>query len=150
MNTKEYCKRGHRLSDTRVEDGNNGARRCGECRKIRQRLNWPKRAAKRPVVLAAKQSRHSHLKRTYGITIKEYDELYALQLGRCAICSKEETARNQHGILSLSVDHNHVTGVVRGLLCRECNSAIGKLDDNLELLRAATIYLEKYEISSKE
>jgi hypothetical protein len=61
------------------------------------------------------------LKRRYGITVEEYDELLSQQEGRCAICYRivEET---------LCVDHNHVTGKIRGLLCTRCNRSLGWLE----------------------
>lgn len=77
--------------------------------------------------------RRSHLKKAYGITPEDYDAMLARQGGLCAIC------RNA---AKLVVDHNHVTGKVRGLLCPECNQAIGLLKENRESLRNAVVYLD--------
>jgi len=71
----------------------------------------------------------------YGLALGEYDALLTVQDGRCAICGRGD----EH----LCVDHNHVTGVVRGLLCRKCNGGVGLLQDNPGLLREAADYLEK-------
>lgn len=76
----------------------------------------------------------------YGITSKEYEWMYSYQNEVCAICLKSE--RNKM-YSRLAVDHNHKTGVVRGLLCSHCNTAIGKMLDSPSLLRKAADYIEK-------
>jgi hypothetical protein len=83
-------------------------------------------------------SRCSKLKRFYGITCAEYVERVAAQRGLCAICAGVNPAGHR-----LSVDHDHATGKVRGLLCHACNAGMGKLRDDPALLRAAADYLEK-------
>lgn len=86
--------------------------------------------------------------RTYGITPATYRDLYLAQMGRCAIC---QTATGKHpddpkgrGGRRLGVDHNHVTGAVRGLLCtggdKTCNRIIGWL--NAPALNRAAMYLD--------
>jgi Recombination endonuclease VII len=72
--------------------------------------------------------------RRYGISRAEYDALLAKQGGACAICRKRAKGR-------LCVDHCHVTGMVRGLLCNECNCALGYLKDDQASLVAALAYL---------
>lgn len=75
--------------------------------------------------------------RHYGLKKEEYARLFKAQNGVCAICSGEcSTGRR------LSVDHDHDTGHVRGLLCGNCNQGIGKLGDCPKLLRKAADYLE--------
>ena len=80
------------------------------------------------------------LQRSYGITLDEYNEMSHNQKGCCAICGKHVLETG-----TLCVDHNHDTGAVRGLLCNNCNKGIGFLGDNLDRLRRATEYLEKYD-----
>ena len=80
----------------------------------------------------AASNRRSYLKRTFGITVEEYDEMFRRQHGRCAICCRPPT----EGI-SLHVDHDHVTGEVRGLLCFRCNNALVEFCDRLEVIDAA-------------
>ena len=83
----------------------------------------------------------SEIKRLYGITIEEYNELKEKQNNKCAICGTDE----KNLIKKLAVDHCHTTGKVRGLLCRKCNSGIGFLQDDIEVLTNAIKYLKKYE-----
>jgi Recombination endonuclease VII len=82
---------------------------------------------------SASPVRKAHLKR-YGISPAEYDALLAKQNGACAICRRHVKGR-------LCVDHCHVTGMVRGLLCKECNGALGYLKDDQASLVAALAYL---------
>lgn len=70
------------------------------------------------------------------MSYEEFKQMLKKQKGLCAICNKEETKRR------ISVDHNHKTGKVRGLLCQECNIALGLLKDNPKLLKKAINYLK--------
>jgi hypothetical protein len=79
------------------------------------------------------RSKSNDLKKSYGICIERYHEMLEAQDGKCAICKAD--AR-------LAVDHCHVSGTVRGLLCHKCNRALGLFNDNAESLRAAAAYLE--------
>jgi len=81
----------------------------------------------------------SRLKYKYGISLEEYEHMLAAQCGRCAICGKHES----NLYVRLSVDHNHKTGKVRGLLCRRCNSMLGFCDESVHLLQTAIAYLER-------
>ena len=75
----------------------------------------------------------------YGVTSTDYDRLFILQKGRCAICFSFGTAKRR-----LALDHNHKTGTIRGLLCNSCNTGIGHFRDNTSLLNRAKTYLQKY------
>ena len=88
-----------------------------------------KAAGKRTV-----SNRKSHLKRKYGLTLEAFDELLASQGGGCAICGKPDAD---------NVDHDHTTGRVRGILCWDCNIAIGKFADDQDRLAAAMTYLSR-------
>jgi hypothetical protein len=76
--------------------------------------------------------------RRYGITLFEYDKMLDEQGGVCKICKEPPSKR-----FSLSVDHDHETGRVRGLLCGNCNFALGYAKDNPSTLRKMADYLEK-------
>lgn len=82
-------------------------------------------------------NRKSRLKYYYGITIDDFDALVLKQNGCCAICGEHQS--NLKTVLY--VDHDHETGEIRGLLCRNCNLGIGYLMDNTELLQSAIKYL---------
>jgi len=83
---------------------------------------------------------HRERLRKYGLTQEEYDRLLAEQGGRCPICL---TTEGTDGDGEWSIDHDHETGQVRGLLCGHCNRAIGLLRDNIANLTRAQAYLEK-------
>lgn len=88
----------------------------------------------------ALSNRRSHLKRKHGITLEEYDEKLAEQGGVCAICAREP----RPGI-SLHVDHSHTTGKLRGLLCFQCNVAIGLVREDHDRLDAIRRYLDTHD-----
>ena len=82
----------------------------------------------------------------YGLTLDDYDRMWAKQNGRCAICCDLPAGKlilrgtkMQH---SLHVDHDHDSNKVRGLLCSQCNRALGQFRDDPKLLIAAIAYLE--------
>lgn len=90
------------------------------------------RQKKTPKALANRRRRA--LKQFYGISPDEFEALFVAQGGHCALCPR--TAADQAG-RGLHVDHCHVTGRVRGLLCSSCNRGLGHLgDDEAGLLRA--------------
>lgn len=74
-----------------------------------------------------------HIKSAYGLEWDDYQEMIAERSGRCGLCGNEA---------KLQVDHDHVTGEVRGLLCGGCNRGLGLLGDDPEGLRNALRYLE--------
>ena len=83
------------------------------------------------------------LRRRFGISLEEYETLLTQQNGVCAICGKPETYTYRGKIKNLSVDHEHRTGQIRGLLCYKCNLGIGQFEDSVELLDRAKAYLTK-------
>jgi len=80
--------------------------------------------------------------RRYGLKKEEYDKMNTKQEGKCAICGKDNIKK--WNIVALCVDHNHKTGKIRGLLCANCNSLLGFMDDNLEIFPKMRDYLSKY------
>lgn len=85
-------------------------------------------------------NRDWNLKNQYGIDQKEYDDMLLAQKGTCAICN---TATPTGKWKVFAVDHCHDTGIVRGLLCNECNRGMGLLGDDSNRLRKAADYLDK-------
>lgn len=89
------------------------------------------------------------LNKTYNISVEEYDKLWESQNGVCAICGQPETSIREGKIKPLSVDHDHETGKIRGLLCNRCNRALGMFEDSPDLLLKASAYLrEKFQRGS--
>lgn len=81
----------------------------------------------------------------YRLSKSDYEQLLLLQGNRCAICRSDDLLKvvdlDNWKKPKLFVDHDHGTGVVRGLLCLDCNQGLGKLGDSLQGLRLATQYL---------
>lgn len=101
------------------------------------RLNAYRREyRKRPERKTADQE--GYLKRKYGITIADYDRMFDAQNGVCAICLEARPEER-----TLHVDHDHETGVIRGLLCFRCNNALGDFREEYELFQRAANYLDR-------
>lgn len=78
---------------------------------------------------------HRHkMKSQYGLTPEDVARMTEDQNGKCLICEMER---------KLVVDHSHISGKVRGLLCRQCNSGIGQLQDSAAIMRRAIEYVIK-------
>jgi hypothetical protein len=86
----------------------------------------------------ARRRRANHLFRRYGITLDDYEQMFNMQQGRCAICLTDKPGG---GNRMFQVDHDHSTGVVRGLLCSRCNQLLGYAQDDAEILAKAAQYL---------
>lgn len=72
------------------------------------------------------------------------------QAGLCAICGNPEHRHDPSGrVKRLAVDHNHATGAARGLLCQDCNTAIGLLSDDPHRASRAVAYLQKWHLSEQ-
>ena len=82
--------------------------------------------------------------RDYGISYSEYAKMSDAQNGVCASCKCPETMIRKGVVQWLSVDHDHKTGAVRGLLCHACNYGLGAFGDDPAKLRAAADYLERH------
>ena len=100
-----------------------------------------KQRAKKGYLRNPESIRKSYLRRHYKLTSEEYEKLFQMQQGLCAICLSPTSPdmRKQR----LSIDHCHKTGKVRGLLCGNCNSGLGLFKDNLTILRTAVKYLRE-------
>ena len=98
----------------------------------------------RNVETAKQRSRHYDYVRKYGISLEQYDEMLKAQQGVCAICATScDTGMN------LAVDHCHDTNKVRGLLCKNCNTAIGLLKENVENMNKAINYIKFHAITEE-
>jgi hypothetical protein len=116
-----------------------GHKLCRQCGEVKPHAEWHKNASAsdglstRCKACRAIQGRAGHLKRSYGITEAQRDEMIAAQSGVCVIC---QSAPAEH------VDHDHQTGKVRGVLCFSCNAALGQFKDRPDVIRRAAAYVE--------
>lgn len=137
-----------------------GVPSCAPCQEERKRLSQERaRARMTPAQIEARrrQQREYHRsprgaqlrnrardRRKYRMEPGEYEARLDEQGGVCAICKKPEVARGRGGsIRRLAVDHDHIDGRVRGLLCSLCNCLIGWAQDDLGTLQAAITYLTR-------
>lgn len=79
-------------------------------------------------------------KRLHGLTPEAFQAMHKAQDGLCSICRTDEPTAGKR---SFCVDHDHITGKVRGLLCTRCNTMLGNALDDVKILKAAIVYLEK-------
>lgn len=108
--------------------------RCLSCLKIKR--------AKTVAKSNAKRTKGDIIKSMYDISIEQYHEILEGQNHLCAICHLPEVAGR-----SLSIDHDHDTNKVRGLLCQKCNVAIGMLKEDENIIWNMLEYLKKYKWS---
>lgn len=83
------------------------------------------------------------IRRQYGITLDEYNQMLENQDYKCAICGNEDEVEGRR----LAIDHCHTSGKVRGLLCGKCNRGLGLFYDTATLLQNAISYLDKYSLA---
>jgi len=113
---------------------------CKSCTNSYSRSYYKKRCARDPIYRSNQCSnrRRNYLKRVYSLTSEEYSSLLVRQNHCCAICGRD---RPTGGQANFSVDHDHKTGAIRGLLCDPCNQAIGLLKDNPAIAESLADYL---------
>ena len=88
---------------------------------------------------ARAKQRDKRLQKTFGISSSEYDSILVAQNGLCAICNQPNQTQ-----YPLAVDHDHTTGKVRELLCLRCNTGLGLAFENITILTAMIMYLQKH------
>lgn len=88
--------------------------------------------------------RATHLQNKFGISEEQYAAMLVVQKGHCALCPWPDLPEKR-----LAVDHNHITGKIRALLCADCNRGLGLLGDDADRLRAAAEYLEAHKLTPK-
>jgi len=107
---------------------------CKACKNKKQRKKYISGTSYK------EKDRNKHYLRKYGITIEDYNQMLVEQKGMCKICGTKTPGDN---ITNFIVDHCHDTGVVRGLLCRKCNTGIGYLQDSYKVVQQAAYYLKE-------
>ena len=118
---------------------------CSRCKDSKPKAKFSKHKGTPDGLQYSCKECMKHTKRytRYGITEQEYHQLYTDQEGRCYICSKHESELASSGPNSvLTVDHCHISGHVRQLLCGACNHGLGNFKDNPEFLARAVEYLK--------
>ena len=108
-------------------------RKAGQLELARAILPLPKNES------ARERNRRNHLRVKYGVTPEWYDAKTAEWGGVCEICGSSPK-KNSY----LCVDHNHQTGELRGLICRDCNITLGIIKDNPLRLDLMELYLNRY------
>lgn len=95
--------------------------------------------------------KNGQMRAMFGITLDQYEAMHSEQGGVCACCGLPESAihNKTRAPKRLSVDHDHATGEVRGLLCGRCNTALGLLDDDPSKIRALIAYLSRPRLITK-
>lgn len=114
---------------------NNRHYTCKECTKKRLASKYD-----------PKTYRRQHLRRKYDISLEEYEEMLSMQSGKCAVCKTEQPG-GKHNVFC--VDHDHVTGKVRELLCKDCNIVLGIINDSPEHLGRLMAYIIKHKDESQ-
>lgn len=130
-NPGEFCRHGH-YNDWRITKS--GQKRCNACDKAHDMKRNQTEKRKR-------YSKNLKLIKTYGITLEELEQKFVEQNYKCKICQDDL----KEGKGGYSVDHDHVTGRVRGLLCRPCNKGLGHFRDDIQIMKLALDYLKYYE-----
>ena len=127
--TCKICKKIDKFyRDSRTNDGH-----VSQCKQCRESYALAYEASRED----ASSQKKWRLKNEYGITLEEEQKILVSQSYKCAIC--------QTRLEKPYLDHSHVTGKVRGMLCLRCNWLLGQCKDDRVLLNAAIDYLEKYE-----
>lgn len=110
---------------------------CREC--FSTKNNASRRARYRISPSSPHENRRKSLKVLYGISPEDYEEMVNKQHGRCKACGQKPEKR-------LVIDHNHSTGKVRGLLCANCNCALGHLKEDVERCHGLIRYILEHAV----
>lgn len=136
----KLCHYDHRFGDTEysVRYRKNGG--CVTCHKEKTKETLQKSDRHLNI------TRNSYMKKTYGLTLEEYQTMYNRQDGLCAICGLSETRKTKYGFIKLlHIDHDHKTGKIRALLCGNCNGGLGLFKDSIQYMENAINYIKQYQ-----
>lgn len=116
-----------------------------------ERREYDRRKAKEWAAKYPKYSKNTNLMLRHGIGIQRYEEMLSAQHGVCAICSCEDPdiIKRTGKRRSLAVDHCHETGVVRALLCGDCNRTLGLVKESTAILAKMIAYLSKFHAAKR-
>lgn len=138
---REFCLNGHRRTpDNLYKSGN-----CAMCNKEQVKNRYKtdpvfkaKKLERSRIYQKSEKWKDSMLRRDYGISLIDYKRMLQEQNSACAICFTHESNLNR----PLNVDHNHKTNKVRKLLCCNCNTALGLLKEDCEVIKRLVAYVE--------
>lgn len=112
---------------------------------------WREKRKQSKLMLDFDRRKAYWLKTKFNLSLASYQALLTAQNGVCAICHQPERYGSvKRGVNQLSVDHDHKTGEVRGLLCQSCNRALGLMADDPDRLMAAATYLKAVKMAEKK
>lgn len=120
-------------------------RECESCKELFLGTRVDKRVCGKPECLKflSKANGLSWRIKMLGMTPESYRSMFEQQHGLCEICRKPETQIHKGKLSNLSIDHDHSTGKVRGLLCSRCNQGLGHFKDDTAALQSAIEYLQR-------
>ncbi len=136
---RDYQRACSRRCREKLPDSRARAREYQSREDVRERKNNVRRVANNPA--RREVNRRDLLKRLYGLTVEQYDDMLARQNGVCLLCAEPPKGEGNGASSRLHVDHDHETGYVRGLLCNNCNRAIGHFRDDPDLMQRASLYV---------
>jgi hypothetical protein len=135
---KEYCKNGHLMAESRKYSPKAGPY-CSVCKTL-----YFKHYARRNKGQVKETNWKTKLKNQFRLTPQQYIDMYIFQNGKCTICQLYIEYRG----FFTHVDHCHDKGNVRSLLCSNCNTALGLLKENIEVMHRAIAYVDKHKNTS--
>jgi len=130
-NKKSICKKCYKVYDKKRYDSDIVGQR-ERVKKYRESLTQEQKYL---------TNRNTKLKRAYGLSHEQVEEMKRLQDYRCYTCGRLEIEAGSKGLV---VDHNHTTGKIRKLLCSSCNTALGLLDENPKIFSSFIKYIEEH------
>lgn len=126
----EYHKAYYLANKEKIK-ANNAKNYSANAKEIKEKKRLYRNANKEKVAISKRKSK-------YGISAEKFMEMVRLQNNKCAICGEEMIGYNNQ-----CVDHNHSTGIIRGLLCNPCNRALGYFKDDIEIIKNAVDYMRR-------
>lgn len=116
-------------------------KRIRESDRVAYNKEYAKRKREEKCPKFKRTERNQNLKRFYGITVDDFDLMFIKQNGKCKICDSYNNGKTLH------VDHCYTSGKVRGLLCNKCNTAIGLLNEDIDIIKNVIKYLTAQEVA---
>lgn len=136
-NTAKYCSRSCEMkyinTQARIQSWSREYKMCKKCKTSR----FPHEGKGLCKKCYSRKNKYAN---RYGLSIEEFEAFEIQQNGRCNICNQVPVPDTLGR--TLNIDHDHITGKIRGLLCSPCNTALGLLKDNIDYLHSAIKYLD--------